>query len=55
MKKHYEPIKINAMDILLNRPGKADGRLEEVRMGCGIYQDRRFKKPKYKKNWMDEE
>ena len=43
--------KINATEILLNRSGKVDGRIAEVRTGCGVHEDRRFKKPKYKQDW----
>ena len=50
-KKLLETIKVDTNEILLNRSGKADGRLEEVRTGCGVWEDKRKKKPKYKKDW----
>lgn len=52
--KYLKPMKLNAMEVLMNRSGKVDGRMEEVRTGCGVYEDKRFKKPKYKKDWRDE-
>lgn len=54
MKKKIESIKLDTMNILLNRKDKADGRLAEVRTGCGIYKDKRFKKPKHKKDLLTE-
>lgn len=53
-KNLFAPIKLDSMEILMNRSGKADGRLPEVRTGCGVFEDKRFKKPKHKTNWRDE-
>ena len=46
-------IKVNAKEMLLKRKNKVDGRLAEVRTGCGIHQDKRYKE-KYKEKWKNE-
>ena len=53
-KKLFESMKVDTNEILINRSGKVDGRMGEVRTGCGVWEDKRKKKPKYKKDWSAE-
>lgn len=36
-------MKIDTMEILINRSGKVDGRVAEVRTGCGIHKAKKGK------------
>lgn len=42
-KNNFEKMKIDTMEILINRSGKVDGRVAEVRTGCGIHKAKKGK------------
>ena len=53
-KNLYAPIKLDTMDILLNRSGKMGGHVSEVRRGAGVIVSTKHKAPKHKTNYARE-
>jgi hypothetical protein len=50
----FAPMKINTMELVMNRSGKAGGHIAEVRRGCGEVVSSKYKKPKYKPDYSEE-
>ena len=54
-KNLFAPMKIDMMAVVMNRAGKMGGHVDEVRRGCGEIISAKYKRPKYKTDYRNEE